>query len=71
MQFSTEEINLVKAQIRETMHSIRNFEFDKGCGKKECQWCNFVKQNYESIIIQKSDEQIENYENEKAPFGEI
>jgi DNA helicase-2/ATP-dependent DNA helicase PcrA len=71
VQFSTEEINLAKAQIRETMHSIRNFEFDKGCGKKECQWCNFVKQNYESIIIQKSDEQIENYENEKAPFGEI
>jgi DNA helicase-2/ATP-dependent DNA helicase PcrA len=35
----------VKTQIESSYNSIKNFEFEEGCGKKDCTWCNFVKDN--------------------------
>ncbi len=35
----------VKQQITDTWHKIQNKEFYTGCGKEECHWCNFVKNN--------------------------
>lgn len=41
-----EDVKIVKEQIKSTYQKIMNFEFREGCGKEECQWCNFVKYNY-------------------------
>lgn len=41
-----EDITLVRTQIRETYDNIMALNFRTGCGKPECNWCNFVKTNY-------------------------
>lgn len=38
-------IEFVKNQVKETYARIKNLEFTEGCGKKDCHWCNFVKEN--------------------------
>ena len=43
-----EDLKVVKDQIRTTYQKIMNFEFREGCGKEDCQWCNFVKFNYKT-----------------------
>ncbi len=39
---------IVRGQIKDTYSRIMNHEFDKGCGKETCHWCNFAKR-YELI----------------------
>ena len=34
---------VVMAQLKSSYASIMNHEFDKGCGKEDCRWCNFAK----------------------------
>jgi DNA helicase-2/ATP-dependent DNA helicase PcrA len=41
-----EEVNIVKLQIKDTYKKIMQHEFNPGCGKEDCQWCTFVKNNY-------------------------
>lgn len=41
-----EEIEIVKAQIKHVYQKIMNLEFTQGCGKEDCDWCNFVRENY-------------------------
>jgi DNA helicase-2/ATP-dependent DNA helicase PcrA len=41
-----ENIQIVKEQIKDTYQRIKNQEFTKGCGKADCDWCNFVKSNF-------------------------
>lgn len=41
-------VGVVKAQIKDVYERIMNKEFDTGCGKEECTWCNFVK-TYELV----------------------
>ncbi len=33
----------VKAQVKDVWEKIQSHEFYKGCGKPECDWCNFAK----------------------------
>lgn len=40
-----EHLEIVRRQVRETWQHIQNHEFYKGCGKEDCHWCNFVKDN--------------------------
>jgi DNA helicase-2/ATP-dependent DNA helicase PcrA len=40
-----EYIETVTNQITDTWQKIQNHEFSKGCGKEDCHWCNFVKDN--------------------------
>ena len=42
---SPHDINIVKNQITESWQKIQNREFKKGCGKPDCSYCNFVKNN--------------------------
>jgi DNA helicase II / ATP-dependent DNA helicase PcrA len=35
---------IVKDEITEVYHKIKTHQFDKGCGEKDCKWCNFVKE---------------------------
>lgn len=36
-----EELKFMENLIAEVYTKIKNHEFNKGCGKKECEWCNF------------------------------
>lgn len=46
IEVSHEDIEIVKAQIKDTYTKIMNHEFSIGCGKEDCTWCDFVKQEY-------------------------
>ncbi|MES2701119.1 MAG: ATP-dependent DNA helicase [Bacteroidota bacterium] len=48
---------VVRAQLKNAYSSIMNHEFDKGCGKEECHWCNFAKR-YE-LVRNTADELVE------------
>ncbi|MBL7765407.1 MAG: ATP-dependent helicase [Chitinophagaceae bacterium] len=48
-----EDLQTVKSQIRETWLKIQNHDFYTGCGKEDCQWCNFVKD--QSIYVDLKD----------------
>jgi DNA helicase-2/ATP-dependent DNA helicase PcrA len=37
----------VTGQITETYQKIMAHDFATGCGKKECDWCHFVRSNFE------------------------
>jgi DNA helicase-2/ATP-dependent DNA helicase PcrA len=39
------DVQVVTEQITDAWGKIQNQEFSTGCGKKECEWCNFVKDN--------------------------
>jgi DNA helicase-2/ATP-dependent DNA helicase PcrA len=40
-----EDESVVIRQITETWEKIQRHEFYSGCGKEDCHWCNFVKNN--------------------------
>jgi DNA helicase-2/ATP-dependent DNA helicase PcrA len=45
LNISEKDIEIVTSQITDTWRKIQNHEFNKGCGKEDCHWCNFVKDN--------------------------
>ena len=47
---------IVRSQIKHSYARIMNHEFDKGCGKETCHWCNFARR-YE--LIRRDDSDIE------------
>lgn len=54
-----EDVKIVKDQIRTSYEKIMQFEFRKGCGKEDCQWCNFVRYNFKSSklnLVQSEEE---------------
>ncbi|MDE1191146.1 MAG: ATP-dependent DNA helicase [Arachidicoccus sp.] len=40
-----QDVEIVKDQITDTWEKIQNKEFYIGCGKEDCDYCNFVKDN--------------------------
>ena len=40
--FANDETS-VRAQIKDAYGRIMNHDFDEGCGKPDCHWCNFAK----------------------------
>ena len=51
------DIATVMNQIKTTWKKIQNREFYTGCGKPECNWCNFVKNNNLSIALHNIEEE--------------
>ncbi len=47
----------VKQQITETWQKIQNREFYTGCGKEDCHWCNFVKDNQLAVALHDLEEE--------------
>ena len=47
-----EDVDIVREQIKDTWTKIQAHDFYTGCGKKDCAWCNMVKENghYESLL---------------------
>jgi DNA helicase-2/ATP-dependent DNA helicase PcrA len=51
-----EDTTTVTHQIVETWQKIQNREFYVGCGKPDCHWCNFAKDNQLAIDLHELDE---------------
>jgi DNA helicase-2/ATP-dependent DNA helicase PcrA len=45
------DITTVSEQIKSTWEKIQNREFYVGCGKEDCNWCNFVKSNKLAVAL--------------------
>jgi DNA helicase-2/ATP-dependent DNA helicase PcrA len=45
LEIQPEDVDAIKQQVSQAYAGIVSHKFDKGCGKDECQWCNFVKFN--------------------------
>ncbi|MES1217285.1 MAG: ATP-dependent DNA helicase [Bacteroidota bacterium] len=58
------DITTVTHQITDTWQKIQNKEFKTGCGKPDCEWCNFVKANKLAVELHPQDE------DEPADIGE-
>lgn len=41
------DVLIVEKQLEESYKKIQNHEFDQFCEDQDCQWCHFVKNNYE------------------------
>ncbi|MES2109984.1 MAG: ATP-dependent DNA helicase [Bacteroidota bacterium] len=44
-----EDTETVTNQITDVYQKIMNHDFATGCGKKECDWCHFVKSNFKQV----------------------
>jgi len=44
-----EDTETVTEQIKTVYQKILAHEFNTGCGKKECDWCHFVKSNFKQV----------------------
>lgn len=46
-----EDITTVEHQIVQVWNKIQQHEFYTGCGKPDCHWCNFVKNNEMAVAL--------------------
>jgi DNA helicase II / ATP-dependent DNA helicase PcrA len=46
-----QDIETVKQQIVQVWEKVQNREFYTGCGKEDCHWCNFVKDNQLAVAL--------------------
>jgi DNA helicase-2/ATP-dependent DNA helicase PcrA len=46
-----EDITTVRQQIKTVWKKIQDRDFYTGCGKPDCHWCNFVKNNHIEIAL--------------------
>ena len=51
------DIETVKQQITTVWTKIQNREFYTGCGKEDCHWCNFVKDNNLAVALHDLEEE--------------
>jgi DNA helicase-2/ATP-dependent DNA helicase PcrA len=51
------DMDIVRTQVKDVYTKIMNHEFDKGCGKETCHWCNFALRY--QLIRPAKDELIE------------
>ena len=54
---SPADIETVKQQITEVWAKIQAREFYVGCGKQNCHWCNFVKDNKLAVALHDIEEE--------------
>jgi len=54
-----EDIETVTEQIKTVYQKILAHDFNTGCGKKECDWCHFVKSNFKQVggVMQEEGEE--------------
>ncbi|MEQ1552627.1 MAG: ATP-dependent DNA helicase [Ferruginibacter sp.] len=50
-----EDCNIVKEQIVTAWEKIQAKDFYTGCGKEDCRWCNFVKENELAVALHDID----------------
>ena len=54
-----EDVTTVTAQIVNVWDKIQQRDFYTGCGKPDCHWCNFVKENNMAIALHELTEEGE------------
>jgi DNA helicase-2/ATP-dependent DNA helicase PcrA len=54
-----QDVTTVTQQIKNVWEKIQNQEFKTGCGKKDCEWCNFVKTNNMAVALHELEEEPE------------
>ncbi len=54
-----QDIETVKQQLTEVWHKIQARDFYTGCGKEDCHWCNFVKNNKLAVALHDLEEETE------------
>ena len=59
LDITREEIDIVKEQITDTWHKIQQHDFYTGCGKPDCEWCTFVKDNKLAVAMHEVEEENE------------
>ncbi|MDB5226962.1 MAG: ATP-dependent helicase, partial [Bacteroidota bacterium] len=52
-----EDIETVTQQITEVWNKIQSRDFYTGCGKDDCKWCNFVKENKLAVSLHEMSEE--------------
>jgi DNA helicase-2/ATP-dependent DNA helicase PcrA len=45
LTFDPSEVGLLRGVIRKAWQQIQQRDFRQGCGKSDCYWCNFTRQN--------------------------
>ncbi|MBN4052400.1 hypothetical protein JYT59_01465, partial [Sphingobacteriaceae bacterium AH-315-L07] len=50
LSVTDEDKSIVISQIKDTYQKIMDHQFENGCGDDKCQWCNFVKYNYDAPV---------------------
>lgn len=48
--YNSQELDFIKALIVNAKIKLNNFEFNRGCGKESCEWCNFVKSTGQVVL---------------------
>ena len=56
---SPEDISIVTKQLTDVWQKIQNRDFYKGCGKKDCRWCGFVKSNDLAVALHEPGDEEE------------
>ncbi len=54
-----QDTETVKQQLTEVWHKIQARDFYTGCGKEDCHWCNFVKNNKLAVALHELEEEAE------------
>ncbi|HTI59565.1 ATP-dependent DNA helicase [Mucilaginibacter sp.] len=56
---STEDMDVVRSQISTVYQKILAHDFNTGCGKQECDWCHFVRSNFNQVgdVMQEVEEE--------------
>jgi DNA helicase-2/ATP-dependent DNA helicase PcrA len=52
-----QDAETVKQQLTQVWHKIQARDFYTGCGKPDCHWCNFVKNNKLAVALHELDEE--------------
>ncbi len=56
---SHQDEQIVKNQLKDTWAKIQAHDFYTGCGKNDCNWCNFTKDNSLQIDFAQDEENVE------------
>jgi len=57
IEVTSADITTVTQQITDTWQKIQSREFKTGCGKPDCEWCNFVKSNQLAVTLHPQEEE--------------
>ncbi|MCB9345776.1 MAG: ATP-dependent helicase [Lewinellaceae bacterium] len=57
ISFTREEIAFVENLIVETYSKIQQKQFDTGCGKEDCSWCNMLRDRHQKGLLPRIQEE--------------
>jgi len=57
LDITKEEVDIVTKQITDTWGKIQEQDFYTGCGKPDCEWCNFTKNNNLAVALHELEEE--------------